>query len=191
MKQIDVYWKLPIQGSIIDVESTHYDAMQGELFTVGFLSKNGFTIFQRVDSTEEAFKKWVTEQMPNFSEPWFAFNKKCEEGFCGKNVTNELQALERESTYGALKNERLLNHYNLLNDPLFNEEVPVFWEAWKKTGNPLFISKIVRHNYCCLAKEYYLKLKRFDKLELSQIEQLLTSAVIEKKYIRPVLGINI
>lgn len=191
MKQIDVYWRLPIQGSIIDIEATHFDATQGELFTVGFLSKNGFTIFQRVNATEEVFKNWVVEQMPIFSEPWFAFNKECEEGFCGKIVAQELQAVERESAYGALKNEMLLDHYDLLNDPLFNEEIPAFWEAWRKTGNPIFISKIVRHNYCCLAKEYYLKLKRFDKLSLEQIQPLLTSAVIEKKYIRPALGINI
>ena len=100
---------------------------------------------------------------PNFAEPWFAFCKQCEEGFCGKSVSKELQ-FGQESSYGALKDENLLEHYNLLNDPLFNEEIPIFWEAWKKTGNALFISKIVRHNYCCLAKEYYLKLKRFDNL---------------------------
>jgi hypothetical protein len=181
---------LPLQGAIIDIEATHYDASQGELFTVGFLSKNGFTIFQRADSTEIAFKEWVTEQMPDFAQPWFAFNKKCEEGFCGKNVTNELQ-LEQESAYIALVKEKLLDHYNLLNDPLFNEEVPAFWQAWKQTGNALFLSKIVRHNYCCLAKEYYLKQKRIDNLQLSQIQPLLTSAVIEKKYIRPALNINI
>ncbi len=191
MKKIEIYWRFPIQGAIIDIESTHYDATQGELFTVGFLSKNGFTIFQRLDSTEKNFKNWVTDQMPNFSEPWFAFNKKCEEGFCGKNIAEELQALERESTYGALLNEKLLDHYNLLNDPLFNEEIPSFWDAWKKTGNPIFLSKIVRHNYCCLAKEYYLKLKRVDHLEPSQIQPLLTSPVIEKKYIRPALNINL
>jgi hypothetical protein len=190
MKRIEINWRLPIQGSIIDVEATHFDASKGELFTVGFLSRNGFTIFQRVDSAEKAFKKWVSEEMSSFAEPWFAFNKQCEEGFCGRAITEELQVGE-ESAYGALKNEKLLDHYNTLNDPLFNEEIPLFWEAWRKTGIALFLSKIVRHNYCCLAKEYYLKLRRIDKLEPENIPQLLISAVIEKKYIRPVLNIDI
>jgi len=190
VKKIEINWRLSIQGSIVDIEATHYDASQGELFTVGFLSKSGFTIFQRADSTENAFKKWIAEQMPNFAEPWFAFNKKCEEGFCGRSVAKDLQ-LGEESAYGALKDEQLLDHYNLLNDPLFNEEIPIFWETWKKTGNALFLSKIVRHNYCCLAKEYYLKLRRIDNLETRDISPLITSAVIEKKYIRPALNIDI
>lgn len=107
MKKIEIYWQLPIQGSIVDIEATHYDATQGELLTVGFLSDNGFTIFQRTNSTEKEFKKWVAEEMPVFVEPWFAFNKKCEEGFCGKEIVNELQ-LEHESAYIALLNEKLL-----------------------------------------------------------------------------------
>ena len=190
MKKVEIYWKLPIKGSIIDIEATHYDASQGELFTVGFLSKNGFTIFQRVDATEKAFKRWVANQYSDFAEPWFAFRKVCEEGFCNKSVSEELQ-LEQESAYGALLDERLLEHYNMLSDPLFNEEVPAFWEAWKATENLFFLSKIVRHNYCCLAKEYYLKLRRVDDLKPTQIEPLLTSAAIEKKYIRPALEIRI
>jgi hypothetical protein len=191
MRKISVYWNLPFQGSIVDIEATHYDASQGELFTVGFLSKNGFTIFQRADSTERAFKKWVTEETPNFAEPWFAFNKKCEEGFCGRSIANDLQLREKEATYSALLNENLLDHYNSLCDPLFNDETPLFWETWKKTGNPVFLSKIVRHNYCCLAKEYYLKLKRVEKLDSADIRRFLSSAAIEKKYIRPALNIEI
>ena len=180
---------MPIEGSIIDIESTHYDATQGELFTVGFLSKNGFTIFQRADSPESSFKNWVSGQMMLFPKPWFAFNKKCEEGFCGKTITNELQ-IGNEATYIALRNENLLDHYNLLCDPLFGEEAPDFWQAWKKTGNPLFLSKIIRHNYCCLAKEFYLKLKRVDNLKVDEIKPLLTSGFIEKSYIRPILNIR-
>jgi hypothetical protein len=190
VKKIEIFWRLSIQGSIIDIEATHYDASQGELITVGFLSKNGFTIFQRTNSAEQVFKSWLNEEMHNFAEPWYAFNKQCEEGFCGRSLSKDLQ-IGQESTYGALKDENLLEHYNLLNDPLFNEEIPIFWEAWKRTGNALFLSKIVRHNYCCLAKEYYLKLKRVDNLKPNVISPLLTSAVIEKKYIRHALKIEI
>jgi len=41
-------------GSIIDIESTHYDAVAGELITAGFLSEDGFTIIQRVESNSES-----------------------------------------------------------------------------------------------------------------------------------------
>jgi hypothetical protein len=190
MKKVVIYWKLPLQGSIIDIESTHYDPSKGELFTIGFLSSNGFTIFQRANSNEKIFKNWVEQEMLDFPKPWFAFNKKCEEGFCGKSISHELQ-LEHESAYSALLSENLLKHYDLLSDPLFNEEVPIFWEMWKETGNPLLLSKIIRHNYCCLAKEYYLKLKRVDKVDPKNLQPLLNSAAIEKKYIRPALAIAI
>lgn len=52
----------------------------------------------------------------------------------------------------------------------------------------ILLSKIIRHNYCCLAKEYYLKLKRIDNLDVPKINMLPSSAQIEKKYIRNQCG---
>ena len=190
MKKIKIEWNTPMKGSIVDIESTHYDAMKGELITAGFLSKNGFTILQRVKSSEANFKVYVANEMEAFERPLYAFKKECEEGFCGNTIDCDLQ-IGQEATYIALKNEGLLEHYNSLCDPLFNEEIPEFWKTWKKTKNPLFLSKIMRHNYCCLAKEYYLKLKRVDGIEPSQIRRFISSAAIEKKYIWSPLGINL
>jgi hypothetical protein len=182
MKKIKIEWNMPMNGSIMDIESTHYDATKGELITVGFLSENGFTIFQRVESREPDFKAYAMNEMKAFDRPFYAFNKKCEEGFCGSIIDHDLQ-IGQEATYIALKNEGLLSHYNSLCDPLFNEEIPEYWNTWKITKNPLFLSKIVRHNYCCLAKEYYLKLKRVDKIEPNEIKPFISSAAIEKKCI--------
>ena len=190
MKKIKIEWEIPLKGSIMDIESTHYDATKGELITAGFLSKNGFTILQRVKSSEADFKAHVINEMEAFGRPLYAFKKECEEGFCGKTIDCDLQVGE-EATYIALRNEGLLEHYNSLSDPLFNEEIPEFWKAWKNTDNPLFLSKIVRHNYCCLAKEYYLKLRRVDKVKPSEIARFLSSAPIEKRHIWPSLDINL
>lgn len=190
MKKIKIEWDTPMKGSIMDVESTHYDAAKGELITVGFLSKNGFTILQRVTLSEADFKAYAVNEMEAFGRPLYAFKKDCEEGFCGNTVECDLQ-VDQESTYVALRNEGLLDHYNSLCDPLFNEEIPEYWNTWKITKKPLFLSKIVRHNYCCLAKEYYLKLKRVDKVESSEIKPFLSSAAIEKKYIWPLLSIDL
>lgn len=190
MKKIKIEWNTPMKGSIMDIESTHYDATKGELITAGFFSKNGFTILQRVKSSEADFKAYAVNEMEAFGRPLYAFKKECEEGFCGNTIDCDLQ-VGHEATYIALKNEGLLEHYNLLCDPLFNEEIPEFWKAWKITKNPLFLSKIVRHNYCCLAKEYYLKLRRVEKVEPSEITQFLSSAAIEKIYIRPSLSVNL
>jgi hypothetical protein len=121
--------------------------------------------------------------------PSYAFNKKCEEGFCGKCIDFDLQG-EAEAAFFALKDEGLVEHCNSLCDPLFNEEIPEFWSLWKNTRNPLLLSKIVRHNYCCLAKEYYLKLRRMDKIDPKEIRPFLSSAAIERIYIRPALDIN-
>jgi len=177
-------------GSIIDIESTHYDAVAGELITAGFLSEDGFTIIQRVESSDTDFRVSVDKAMTTFKEPMYAFNKKCEEGFCRRRISHDLQ-LKGEATYIALVDEGLLDLYNSLCDPLFNEEIPHFWGTWSATKNPLFLSKIVRHNYCCLAKEYYLKLKRIDRLQNTNIIPFLSSAPIEKKYIRPALNLDI
>jgi len=190
VRKIRIEWKIPMTGSIVDFESTHYDVTKGELITAGFLSRDGFTILQRVESNDTEFKTSVAEEMNTLTRPSYAFNKKFEEGFCGKSIDCDLQ-LEEESAYSALKDEGLLEHYNSLCDPLFNEEIPEFWKEWKNTKNRLLLSKIVRHNYCCLAKEYYLKLKRIDKSESSRIVPFLSSAPIEKKYIRPSLNIDI
>lgn len=190
MKKIKIECDTPMKGSIIDVESTHYDATKGELITAGFLSKNGFTILQRVKSSEADFKAYAINEMEAFGRPLYAFKKDCEEGFCGNTIDCDLQ-VGQEATYIALKNEGLLEHYNSLCDPLFNEEIPEYWNTWKSTKNPLFLSKIMRHNYCCLAKEYYLKLKRVDKVKPSEIKPFLSSAAIEKKYIWPPLNINL
>ena len=179
-----------MKGSIMDIESTHYDATKGELITVGFLSKNGFTILQRVKSSEADFKAYAAKEMEAFGRPLYAFNKDCEEGFCGNTIDCDLQ-VGQEATYIALKNEGLLEHYNSLCDPLFNEEIPEYWNTWKITKNPLFLSKIMRHNYCCLAKEYYLKLKRVDKVKPSEIRPFLSSAAIEKIYLWPLLKLNL
>jgi hypothetical protein len=181
MKKIKIEWNTPMKGSIMDVESTHYDATKGELITAGFLSKNGFTILQRVKLSEADFKAYAVNEMEAFGRPLYAFNKDCEEGFCGNTIDCDLQIGE-EAAYMALKNEGLLEHYNSLCDPLFSEEVPEYWKIWKITKNPILLSKIMRHNYCCLAKEYYLKLKRVDRIEPSQIRRFISSAAIEKKY---------
>jgi hypothetical protein len=190
VRQIRIDRKMSFDGSIMDIESTHYEAARGELITAGFLSANGFTIFQRVKLNDADFKAKVAEEMEAFRRPLYAFNKKCEEGFCGRNIDFDLQH-EREAAYSALKNEGLLEHYNSLCDPLFNEEVPEFWRLWMDTGSLLLLSKIMRHNYCCLAKEYYLKLRRMDKTDPERIVPFLSSAAIEKIYIRPALNINL
>jgi len=191
MKKIKIEWNIPMKGSIIDVESTHYDATKGELITAGFLSKNGFTILQRVKSSEADFKTYVVDEMEAFERPFYAFKKDCEEGFCS-NITIDCDLqVGQEATFIALRNEELLDHYNLLCDPLFNEEIPEYWKIWKITKNPILLSKIVRHNYCCLAKEYYLKLKRVDRIEPSQIKRFISSAALEKKCISPPLNINL
>jgi hypothetical protein len=190
MKKVKIEWNTPMKGSIMDIESTHYDATKGELITVGFLSKNGFTILQRVKSSEADFKAYAVNEMEAFDRPLYAFNKDCEEGFCGNTIDCDLQ-VDQEATYIALRNEGLLDHYNSLCDPLFSEEIPEYWKIWKITKNPILLSKIMRHNYCCLAKEYYLKLKRVDRIEPSQIRRFISSAAIEKKYIWPPLDINL
>jgi hypothetical protein len=184
MKRIEVDTPSILEGTIIDFETTHWVVEKGELITAGFLSKEGILILQRLELTENEFKKKVIEEIQTKRRPWYAFNKEFEEKFLPITMDKELQQNERESAFGALLDEGLLDHYDLLCDPLFNEEIHRFWNAWKSTKDMVFVSKIVRHNYCCLAKEYYLKLKRIDKLDMNQIKPLPSSAQIEKRYVR-------
>ena len=188
MKKIEVDITPILEGTIIDFETTHWDVKKGELITAGFLSKEGIVILQRLELTENEFKKRVIEEIQTKRRPWYAFNKEFEEKFLPIVIDKELQQNERESAFGALLEEGLLDHYNSLCDPLFNEEIPRFWDAWKSTKDLVFISKIVRHNYCCLAKEYYLKLKRIDRFDVNKIELFPSSAQIEKTHIRNQLG---
>jgi len=190
VKRMLIEWGTSINGAIVDVESTHFDPAEGELITAGFLSKEGFTILQRVESSEADFKAYVAKIIEGFGRPLYAFKKDCEEGFCNVAVDHDLQ-MRKEASFVALRDEGLLDHYNLLCDPLFGEEIPVYWTAWKKMRNPLFLSKIIRHNYCCLAKEYYLKLKRIDGIDPKQIRTFVSSAAIEKKYVWPTLSVNL
>jgi len=134
--------------------------------------------------TENEFKKMAIEETQTRRRPWYAFNKEFEEKFLPITIDKELQQDDHESAFGALLNDGLLDHYGLLCDPLFNEEIHRFWNAWKSTKDMVLISKIVRHNHCCLAKEYYLKQKRIDKLDVNQIRPFPSSAQIEKRYIR-------
>jgi hypothetical protein len=189
MKRIEMDITPILEGTIIDFETTHWDVKKGELITAGFLSKEGIVVLQRLELTENEFKKRVIEEIQTKRRPWHAFNKEFEEKFLPIVTDKELQKNERESAFGALLDEGLLDHYGLLCDPLFNEEVCRFWDAWKKTKDMVFVSKIVRHNYCCLAKEYYLKLKRIDKFDVNEIKLFPSSAQIEKKYIRKQLGL--
>ena len=189
MKKIQINFKLNLDGTIIDFETTHWKATRGEMITAGFLSESGFTILQRLESTEDQFKETVIEEMNTKQKPWYAFNKKIEESFCGLELNCDLQE-NHEATYVALRDNGLLENYNLLGDPLDGKEVPRFWDAWKSTKDLLFISKIIRHNYCCLVKEYYLKLIRIDKLDPNQISLLPPSIPIEKSMIREQLGLT-
>jgi hypothetical protein len=173
-----------LDGTIVDFETTHWDVNKGELITAGFLSIEGIVILQRLELTENEFKKTIIGEIQTKKRPWYAFNKEFEEKFLPMIADKELQQYERESAFGALREEGLLDHYCLLCDPLFNEEIPRFWDAWKSTRDMVFVSKIVRHNYCCLAKEYYLKQKRIDKLHVNEIEMFPSSAQIEKTHIR-------
>lgn len=184
MKKIEIPVTGNLEGTIIDFETTHWDAKKGELITSGFLTKEGIVILQRLELTENEFKKRVIEEIQTKKRPWYAFNKEFEEKFLQISVDNELQQKERESAFGALLEEGLLDHYNLLCDPLFNEEIPRFWDAWNSTKDKVLVSKIVRHNYCCLAKEYYLKRKRIDILDVNEIKPFPSSAQVEKMYIR-------
>lgn len=188
MRKIQFDSGLIPNGTIIDTETTHWNVEKGELVTAGFFSQGTITILQRLELTENEFRKRVIEEIQTENRPWYGFNKEFEEKFLLIRMDEELQKHNRESAFGALLEEGLLNHYNLLCDPLFNEEIKRFWEAWKSTKDMVFVSKIVRHNYCCLAKEYYLKLKRIDKLSSSEIKQLPSSAQIEKVHIRKQLG---
>jgi hypothetical protein len=178
----------PIEGTIIDFETTHWDANKGELITAGFLSKDGIVILQRLELAENEFKKEASMEIQRKRRPWFAFNKEFEEKFLPITIEGELQQYNREAAFGALVDEKLLDHYVLLSDPLFNEEIPRFWNAWKSTKEMVLISKIIRHNYCCLAKEYYIKQKRIDKLDVTRINLLPSSAQIEKNFIRKQCG---
>ncbi len=188
MQKIQINCRTAVDGTIIDFETTHWDVERGELITVGFLSQEGILILQRLEISEDEFKKRAIEEVRTKKRPWFAFNKEFEEKFLPIVLDHELQH-GRESAFGALLEEGLLKHYNLLCDPLFNDEMKRFWDAWKSTKDMVFVSKIARHNYCCLAKECYLKLKRIDKLELSEIECLPSSAQVEKRDIRKQLGL--
>ena len=69
MKKIQINWKLPLNGTIIDFETTHWDAKKGEIITAGFLTKNGFEIIQRLESGEEEFKKTITDEMMSLTKP--------------------------------------------------------------------------------------------------------------------------
>lgn len=184
MKKIEIPVTGNIEGTIIDFETTHWDAKKGELITSGFLTKEGIVILQRLDLTENEFKKRVIEEIQTKKKPWYAFNKEFEEKFLPISIDNELQQKERESAFGALLEAGLLTYYNLLCDPLFNDEIPRFWDAWNSTKDMVLVSKIVRHNYCCLAKEHYLKLVRIDKLDVNELEAFPSSAQVEKRYIR-------
>ena len=188
MRKIQIDHELTLDGTIIDFETTHWDVKGGELITAGFLSQKGILILQRLKMSEDEFKKRLIEEVQTKKRPWYAFNKEFEEKFLPIAIDLELQQGERESAFRALLEEGLLSHYDLLCDPLFNEEIARFWEAWKSTQDMVFVSKIVRHNYCCLAKEYYLKLKRVDKLSLNEIKPFPCSAKIEKAYVRKQLG---
>jgi hypothetical protein len=190
MKVIQIPYKPILQGTILDFEATHFDAKQGELITAGFLSIDGFKIFQRLNLDEKEFTSKVIENMRVSNRPWYAYHKKVEEDFCGLEIDCDLQD-SREATYIALRNAGLLDHYNSLCDPLFNDEVPFFWNVYLNTRNSLPLSKIVRHNYCCLVKEYYLKLRKVDGYEPENIRRLLSSAPIEKIYIRQGLEVQI
>jgi hypothetical protein len=179
-----------VQGTIVDFEGTHFDAAKGELVTAGFLTNDGFTIVQRCNLTASEFTATIVDRMQRCEKPWYAYHKQCEEGFSGLAIERELQD-GRESTYAALRRYGLLERYNALCDPLFNEEIPAFWDVWTATQNRLFLSKIVRHNYCCLAKEYYLKRRKEDACTLDDLTRLRSSAPIEKNYIRPLLHFEI
>lgn len=191
MKRIEVDVVPILEGTILDFETTHLDVKKGELITAGFLSNDGVVVLQRLGLTEDEFKKRVIEEIQTKRRPWYAFNKEFEEKFLPIMTDQELQKHERESAFGALLDEGLLDHYGLLCDPLFSEEVCRFWDAWKSTQDMVFVSKIVRHNYCCLAKEYYLKRKRMDKFDVSSIKSLPSSAQIEKRFIRKQLGLYV
>jgi len=189
LKKIQIKQTIDLDGTIIDFETTHWDVKLGEIITAGFLSEEGFVIYQRLDSTKEEFKKTLNFEIQNKNRPWYAFNKEFEESFLEFWIDKELQQDERESAFGALLNEGLLDHYNSLCDPCFNDEISNFWDAYRLRKDPVFLSKIIRHNYCCLAKEYYLYLKRENKLNPSEINRLPSSAQIEKRFIRKQLNI--
>jgi len=189
MRRIQVDCLPTLDGTIMDFETTHLDVNKGELITAGFLSQDGIVILQRLAMPQDEFDKIVKNETKNKMKPWYAFNKRFEESFCQLEIEHDLQ-VEHEAAFMALKNEDLLDHYNSLCDPIFNEEIESFWNAWKKTENLVFISKIVRHNYCCLTKEYYLKLRRINELPPNQIGIFPSSALIEKRYIRRQLGFS-
>jgi hypothetical protein len=189
MKTIKIPLKLTnLEGTIIDIETTQLDAEKGELITAGLLTSEGMTILQRLEATEANFKKAVAKELKAAKKPWYAFKKDMEEQFLSVKIENDLQ-LGTEASFGSLLRGGLLDHYNALCDPCFSDEIPQFWDAWNATKNLLFISKIVRHNCCCLAKEYYLKQKWQDKIGPKKIERLPCSAQLEKKQIRKQIGI--
>ena len=175
-----------IKGCVVDVETTGLTSSTGELVTCGVLRDSGLSIIQRTEESSKEFLEFVRAELVNLERPLYAFNKSFEEGFCHVPISCNLQLYE-ESTYYALKRDGLLSLYNLLGDPLRGAEVPVFWSAYMPLHEPIFLSKIIRHNYCCLVKEYYLKLVRFDGVDVEQIEPMLNSQLIEAKWIFPKL----
>lgn len=75
MRSIHINFDLPLDGTIIDFETTHYDVTKGELITAGFLVKSGVLIFQRLELIESEFKEMVVKKMKSMAKPWYAFNK--------------------------------------------------------------------------------------------------------------------
>jgi len=174
-------------GSIVDVETTDILPEHAEMVTFGYLSGNRLGVFQRTGGLSE-FERSVKDFTKSLDTPLYAFSRGFEESFLDVKVNVDLQN-GLESSFAALKTEGLVSLYNRLNDPLINNEVPSYWEAYKTLRNPVFLSKIVRHNYCCLCKEYYLKLRRIDGLKVSEIRSFVSSAIFEAKWIKPKLDV--
>ncbi len=88
MRSIHINFYLPLDGTIIDFETTHYDVTKGELITAGFLVKSGVLIFQRLELIESEFKEMVVKKMKSMAKPWYAVNKKFEESFIQLSLEN-------------------------------------------------------------------------------------------------------
>jgi len=145
-----------LKGTVLDTETTGLPNENAEVITLGIVTENQLSIFQRTNEDRQPIE-WP-RFLKDLQRPFYAFNKQFEERMLRITVDRELQLEKYEKKKEAIRIAGLTDPFN--GDGV---HAPRAWQLYLQSGDPIHLGHIMDHNEADLIQEVCLAIARWGR----------------------------
>lgn len=154
------------KGVVVDIETTGLTA-NDEIITLGFVSGNTISIFQRKSLNAKPFYSKIKEVLLGISKPLYAYNSRFEEKFFKRELEVEIEVIDLMEPWRNIAEKHKMKWPKLdelVTEPeiyfnitrISSKHMPTLWRGYLSSGENTFLELIMKHNSSDLLRELYL-----------------------------------